>query len=329
MRIHCSLLGGAGVAAALSIFLAGSNSFAQTSQAAVPTQMVAAAESPTLNLAAPAASYSSSSSSDASVASLDDARLNLSSSAFDAAQPPPRRRYGRPNYSDSHTNADGSSKIAFLGGAGVAIPMQDTSNYLTPSWNFQVGGGRNFNKNFAVLLQFDYAHMGFQGSVLANQIALYNSFCTSSSQGCTPFSELDGNTHIWSFTLNPTYTLYGGDKTGAYVVGGVGFYHKVANFTTPAVGEYYDPYYGLIQYQVNETIDHYTSNAPGFNGGFGVTYKLSHFASEKLYMEARYVYIANQSKTGYDAVVNPNSTNYYPPNSNKTYYVPVTVGLRF
>lgn len=324
MRNDCSLLGSAAYVAALGIFLTGSVSFAQTQPAvqATSSSPVAAAQATGLDLTAPAATYSSSSSTETSTDALTDARLNLSAAGLDELQPPPRRRYGRPNYSDSHTNADGSSKFAFMAGAGAAIPVQNTGGYLTPSWTFQAGAGRNWNKNFGALIQFDYSHFGLQGPVLYNQLNLYNEGCSSAAGDC--LTSLDGNSHIWSFTLDPTFTFHGSDssKTAAYVVGGAGFYHKVTNFTTPTVGAYCDYFYGCYEYQVNEVIDHYTSNAIGVNGGLGVTYKLSHFASERLYMEARYVFIANQARA-------ETFTNLFPPNANQTFYIPVTVGLRF
>lgn len=332
MHTYRSYLGKAGRSAALGAFLAGTACFSYAQQPATASapasavqggDLVAAAESPALNLSAPAASYSSS-SSDIAGDALADARLNLSSAALDASQPPPRRRYGRPNYSDSHTNPDGSSKYAFMAGVGAVVPVADTANYLTTSYAFQVGGGRNFNKNFGVLLQFDYNHFGFTGTTLNNQDNLYNSLC-----GYACVSDLDGTTHIWSFTLDPTFTFYDHEKTGAYLVGGAGFYHKVADFTVPATGTAYSPYYGYYEYSANEVIDDYTSNAFGLNGGMGITYKPSRFGSERLYAEARIVWTDNSPRTGYNATTNPNSTNYYPPNANQTYYIPITFGLRF
>jgi hypothetical protein len=41
-------------------------------------------------------------------------------------------------------------------------------------------------------------------------------------------------------------------------------------------------------------------------------------------MEARYVWTDN-SPRAYSVAAN----NYYPPNANQTYYLPITVGLRF
>lgn len=325
MHTNRSYLGIAGRTATLAAFVAATACLTYAQQPASTISpahagdanvLLAAAESPVLNLSAPAAS-SSSISSENTLNALSDAKLNLFSDRIDAAQPPPRRRYGRPNYSDSHTNPDGSSKFAFMAGAGASIPVQDTGKYLTTSYAFQAGVGRNFNKNFGVMFQFDYDHFGFQSSTLNSQQNLYNSLC-----GTACISGLDGTSHIWSFTLDPTFTFAGSGTTGAYVVGGVGFYHKRADFTVPATGTYCDYYYGCYQYQANQPIDWYTSNAFGLNGGVGLTYKPSRFANERLYVEARYVWMDNSPRAA-------SFTNLYPPNANQTYYIPVTVGLRF
>ncbi len=250
--------------------------------------------------------------------------LNFGSSA---EQPPPRRRYGRPNYTDSHTNPDGSRKYDFFAGGGFGVPTQGTHNDLTTGWGFQVGGGRNFNKKVAVNVQFDYDHFGFQTSTLNNLLGIYNSLGASDQNG-NALSQLGGTSHVWSFTIDPKYTFYDGDKYGAYVVAGVGFYHKTANFTIPSIGEYFDPYYGPVQYQANQTIDKYTSNAPGVSVGIGATYKFSRFASERFYAEARYVYVANQSRPFGDSSTSP-YFNVFPQNSSTTTYIPVKFGIQF
>jgi hypothetical protein len=235
-----------------------------------------------------------------------------------------RHRYGRPRYRGSNTNADGSSKWVFFGGAGLSQPIGNTWHYLTPSYGFQVGGGRQFNKHFAVPIQFDYDHFGFAKQTLDNQSIIYFG---ATGQG------LDGTSHVWSFTVDPTYTIASGDKWGTYLVAGVGFYHKVADFTVPATGEYCDPYYGCYQYEANQIIDDYNSNAPGFNGGFGVTYKFSRFSNERLYAEARYVFVDDSQRQGvtinnYETAPST-STNFYPANSNRTTYIPIKFGIRF
>lgn len=325
------------VLAAAACSAAGVGSAQQVSQTvsqavSVPALFASASNAP-VNLASIAGvSYSSSvldGESSSLPATLDAERLTLARGS--AMQPPPRR-YGRPRYSDSGHNADGSSKYGFEAAAGLPLPTGDTRTNYNTSYAFAVGGGRNFNKNFGVNLLFDYENLGVNGKTISDQNTLYGGV-----------SGLDANAHIWSFSLNPIYNFIAGDQFGAYVVGGVGFYHKVTNFTAPQQGQYYDPYYGYISYVANSNIDHYTSNAPGFSGGFGLTYKASRFSSARFFVEARYVYVNNQQKPGltvanstqppYGTPQAPGSTyagtNYFPANSNRTTFIPIKIGVRF
>lgn len=274
---------------------------------------------------ASAGEYFSSSSSGSSSAGDSLDRLRLDALALNSFQPPPRRPYGRPRYSDSHTNPDGSSKLAFMVGGGATLPVGNTHKYETPSYGFQAGVGRNFSQSAAIMLQFDYDHFGLQGSTLANQNFLY---------GTTGFG-LNGNNHVWSFTIDPTFSLVGNGSMGAYAVVGFGFYHKVTNFTLPTTGTYCN-FFACYNYQANQIIDHYTSNAPGVNGGLGLTFKLSRFSNQRLYIEGRYVVVFNEQRIGITAA-NANTPfgrsytgyNLYPANSNRTTYVPIKVGIRF
>ena len=341
MNIHRSLFGIACRGAAFSFLMAGTALLVQAQQSpsaasTVKAPVLLASESASSGLAS--ASYSSSSSSsDADSAATADtgARFNLDSAALASSQPPPRRHYGRPNYSSGNSNKDGSEKYTFLGGIGLTLPAGNTHKYETPSYGFQVGGGRNFNKTVGLLLQFDYDHFGLQGATLANQNYLYDYGCPAGTvaAGTCGVSGLDGNNHVWSFTLNPTFTLPTKGSLGAYAVVGGGFYHKVTNFTEPTVEEYC--YYYCEEYEANANIDHYTSNAIGVNGGFGLTYKFSKFSNERLYMEARYVFIPNSQTYGVTAsspasVLNAyTGYNLYPQNSNRTTYIPVKFGIRF
>ena len=288
---------------------------------------------PALNLQAdmktPASLFNLNSSSSSST-NTDTAEIVPSEhlSMSDSLQPPPRRRYGRPRYTDHQHNADGSNKYAFEVGGGFTLPTGGTHNALKTSYNFQGGVGRNFNKNFGVIAQFDWANFGIQTRTLDNLLATYNSL-GATDQSNNPLTQLNGSSHIWSFTLNPIYYFAGGEKSGAYVVAGAGFYHKTANFTIPTIGQYYDPYYGPIQYQANQSIDKYTSNAFGVNAGVGFTYKPSRFGNQKFFAEARYVFVDNSRKP-YSAGSATNSYfNVFPQNSARTTYIPLTFGLRF
>jgi hypothetical protein len=254
-----------------------------------------------------------------------------------------RRRYGAPRYRGNNTNADGSNKWTGYAGAGFQQPIGNTDKYDTPSWAFHVGFGRQFSHKFAVPVEFSWDNMGLTKQALNNQFSLYNNqinfYCgqnpgVCATNGTTDLTSLDGNAHVWSFSFQPTYTIYSGQGLGAYLLAGAGFYHKVTNFTVPTVGEYCDYYYGCYQYQANQTIDHYTSNAPGFDGGIGFTYKFSRFSNQRLYAEARYVYIVNSQRQGVTVNSPVNATtvniaNDYPANSNRTSYIPIKFGLRF
>ena len=325
---------------AFSFLVAGSASLMQAQQPSsieskTKFPVLIASESAPLDLSASGSSSSSSTTSEAAADS--NGRFMFGAADRKASQPPPRR-YGRPNYSDSHSNPDGSPKFAFIAGGGLSLPVGNTYHYQTPSWGFQVGAGRNFNKSLGLLAQFDYDHFGLQGATLKNQQYAYNYYCTPQSvqqKLCSLITNLDGNNHVWSFTLDPTFTLPTEGSLGAYLVVGGGFYHKVTNFTVPTTGSYYDPYYGPIQYSANQVIDHYTSNAGGANGGIGLTYKFSKFSNQRFYAEARYVVIFNQQRVGVTAQnvatfgYTYNGTNYYPQNSNRTTFIPITFGIRF
>lgn len=232
-----------------------------------------------------------------------------------------RRRYGAPRYRGGNTNADGSEKYSAYAGVGLTVPIGTNSNYLTTSYGIQGGVGRNFNKHLGLNLEFDYDHFGLTGATIAQQAYLYDPF-TNQYAGY-----LDGNSHIWNISIQPTYQIYSGEGLGAYVTGGVGFYHKVTNFTLPQQEQ---DYYGDV-FNVNVNVDHYTSNAPGFDGGIGLTYKFSHFSAERFYVEGRYVYIDNSYRAG-DSVANAQTytgNNFFPQNSNTTSYFPIKVGIRF
>jgi hypothetical protein len=332
--LRLSVLGIARRAAAFSFLMAGTASLMQAQQtssappAASAPLLLAVGATPVGLASAPDTSSSSVSSSSSSLASdtLANDPSSLGSAADGLSQPPPRRRYGRPNYADSHTNADGSNKFAFMGGAGLTSPVANSGIYLTPNYVFQVGAGRNWSKKFGVLVQFDYNHFGFQGSTLANQQIVENNFIAAynlANPGADipALSGLDGTSHVWSFTFDPTFTFYSSETYGVYAIGGVGFYHKTANFFVPSTQEACSVY-GCFSYAANQTVDDYTSNAPGFNGGLGITYKPSRFSGERFYLEGRFVYVDNSTRAA-------SSTNLYPPNANQTYYVPATFGLRF
>jgi hypothetical protein len=325
-----------------TIFLASLGTVAVHAQAAahssdlssgddVTSNLSAANTTPKLDLAVNAGvNYSSSSSS---VDEPVDATAAENFLSPDATQPPPRRRYGAPRYNDSSHNSDGSNKYTFSVAGGYSQPLGNTYHYLNPNFAFQVGGGRNWNKKFATVIQFDYNKFGFNGRTLGNQAIVEDpdGYSGDGIQG-----SLDGNSHVWSFTVNPSYTFMQGDKWGAYVIGGGGFFHKTANFFVTEE-ETVLTIFGYEDIPADATVDKYTSNAVGVDGGFGLTYKFSRFAGERFFAEARYDVVFNSQRQGitinnyapYVASGFYPSNNLYPANSNRTTYLPIVVGVRF
>jgi hypothetical protein len=295
-------------------------------QATTQTAQADVQAKPTLNLNVPAvnsdAMFSSSSSTENEVA-VNTNHFNF----VDAMQYGGGSRYGRPRYRGGNTNPDGSNKYVFYGGAGFTAPVGDDSSYLKTSWGIQVGGGRQFNKHVALPIEFDWDSFGFTGQTISNQATLYFDDPTNSLYG------LDGHSHIWSFSLDPTYTFYSGEGLGAYVVVGGGFYHKAANFFVPVPAEACDFY--CYDYTANETVQNYSSNSAGVNGGVGLTYKFSRFSNERFYAEVRVVHTFNNYRPGI-TVDTPTAVaqaytgwNYFPQNSQETTYFPVKFGIRF
>ena len=280
-----------------------------------------------VDLAAPTTDSSSNSSSTESSSAVDAERLNLSSGADGAdLQPPPRRRYGRPRYQDRGHNPDGSNRYTFEVGGGLTAPTGATGKRTDLSYSLKAGAGINFNRKLGVMAEYNFDHFGLTGGVLANQTnvfnALYPNYVDPTTGDTLSFDGLDGNAHVWSLTLNPMYTFHEGEKSSAYVVVGGGFYRKITNFTLPTTAIGFSYYYGEYEYTANETIENYSNNAGGINGGIGFTYKPSRFAGEKFFAEARYVEIFNSASANSVA-------SDYPPSNARTGYFPVTVGIRF
>ena len=298
---------------------------AQSTQAGrAPAQTVSAQE-PILNLQTANSEQAYSSSDDEQVGTELAANTTKPFQFLNAMQyGGGRQRYGRPRYRGGNTNADGSPKWDFYVGGGFGMPVSDQTNFLTTSWGLQFGGGRMFNKIVGANLEFAYDRFGLTNATIDTQSDRYFGDPTNSNQ-------LGANNHVWSLSLQPVVNLRSGEGIGAYITGGVGFYHKVTNFTLPSQQEECDPIYGCFIFGTNQNVDHYTSNAPGFDGGFGITYKFSRFASERLFTEVRYVYVANQFKPGITAATIGTYTgnNFFPENSQHTSYIPVKFGLRF
>jgi opacity protein-like surface antigen len=170
------------------------------------------------------------------------------------------------------------SKYTVEGGGGVSVPSGTAADRFNTGWNLLFGGGYNFNRHLAGLLEFQYDRFSLTNAVLqnANQPAGFNSY--------------------WGITLNPRYEFNPRGRLSGYVTGGYGLYHRTLAFTDPsqAVG-YCDPFSGFCQSSGAPVIAQYTNWKGGYNLGGGADYALGD-SGFKLFMDVRFNrFIAHQN----------------------------------
>lgn len=172
---------------------------------------------------------------------------------------------------------DEYSKWLFNIGGGVGFPQGDLSSFVNDGGNVVVGGGYNFIKNFGIDTEFMWQDLPVNSKT--KQLLM------------TP----GASARQYAWTFNPIFHFPIRAKFGAYAIGGIGWYHRSGETTTPGVGVICDPYwswwYGCAVGSVNFVTGSRSENAFGENIGGGLTYRLgeSHF---KIYAEVRYHHAA-------------------------------------
>jgi hypothetical protein len=197
------------------------------------------------------------------------------------------------------------SSLAFEVGGGLSAPVD--KNYITWGGNFTLGAGVNFNRQFAMLAEYQFIDDKLPGKLIAET-------------GAT-----GGNAHIWSLTLAPVVSLMPRSSNDVYLTGGGGFYRKVTNFTDPALAQYCNYFYcGLVQ--VNQVVGHFSSNQPGWNIGGGYQHRMGGMFNDskmKFFVEARYLKIYTPAYSN-----QPNGLGAATVAAD-TVQVPINVGIRF
>jgi len=159
---------------------------------------------------------------------------------------------------------------------GVTPLSGRLSDRLDTGWNIGVSGGINFNSIFSTSLRYSFNRFGVSPSLL--QLV------------GTP----DGHSNIWSVTLDPKVQL--GTHLGVrpYVVGAVGYYRRMIDFTRPVIvrAVFFDPVFDipfstLVVQDV--TVRSVTRGGVGGNLGAGFDIKLGE-SGLKAFSEARYEY---------------------------------------
>jgi opacity protein-like surface antigen len=174
--------------------------------------------------------------------------------------------------------AQDTHRFTFNAGAGASPLVGDISTRLDNGWNVTVGGGYNFSQHFAATLQYTYNGFGVNGRVLA--------------EAQVP----EGNSHLWSLTVDPKLRLTGTSRVSPYLVGGVGFYRRTVEFTQPALTSvfFFDPFFGVFfntLVPAHQVLGDIRRSGVGGNLGAGLEVKLGD-SGVKGFAEARYEYAA-------------------------------------
>ena len=183
---------------------------------------------------------------------------------------------------------------AFNIGGGPGFPLSNLSNFVNTGGNFVIGAGYNFPRLFTVNSEFMWHDLPINQST-KNLLR-------------TP----GASARQYSWTFNPSIPFPLGEKFGTYAIGGIGWYHRSGETTTPGTGVICDPYwswwFGCTIGTVNFVTGSRSENSFGENIGGGFTYRIGE-SGVKLYTEVRYHH------AGYNRVA--------------TDLLPLTFGLRW
>lgn len=176
-------------------------------------------------------------------------------------------------FSFNFVQAQDYHKANFNIGGGVGFPVSELSNFANAGGNFVAGAGVNFERHFGVNGEFMWHDLPIKSSV-------------KQALG-TPGAEA----RQYSVTVNPIVNFEGDHRIGGYVIGGIGWYHRSGETTTPALGVVCDPYwswwFGCTVGTVSAITGSTSDDTWGQNIGAGVTARLGE-SHAKFYAEFRY-----------------------------------------
>jgi hypothetical protein len=179
-------------------------------------------------------------------------------------------------------------------GGGFTPLVGAIDKRLDNGWHVTFGGGYRPTSRFTIGAQVMYNGLGVSRALL-NEVGVPG-----------------GNAHLWAFTAEPRLSFAGNyHHFSPYLIGGVGYYRRVVEFTQPTVASVtvFDPFFGFfpVFFPADQVIGRVTRNGIGGSGGFG--FEVGMRGGTKFFLEARYHYA---------------STGSIP-----TRMIPVTIGVRF
>jgi len=165
----------------------------------------------------------------------------------------------------------------------INVPVSSSAQVIGTGWGIVGGAGYNFNRHSAVVGEAMWNRVYPSGGALQPlQTALQS-------------KELQGNTDFYALTANYRYELRG-RLVGTYLIGGGGWYFRntwLSKEVASGTGNVCTPVWRWFGYSctsgtVNANQPPVTSisNAPGANGGVGITTRTG-VAPYRFYAEAR------------------------------------------
>jgi hypothetical protein len=207
-------------------------------------------------------------------------------------------------------------------GAGPLIPLGGFKDSFNTG--FLAGLGATFNLSPTLGVQAEYMYDWMPGPEKTILVS-------PTPGGVTSSQLIESNQNIHSLTFNMVYKAPKGDSMfGGYGLGGLGYYHRTIQLTSPAVGygTFCDPYW-YVCYPTLVPIDNIlvdrSSNDFGINFGGGVT-----FGGEgpNFYVEVRYHYVWGPEVQAQGPVVSGGPCSVEACSTNAS-YLPITFGVRW
>jgi len=209
-------------------------------------------------------------------------------------------------------------------GGGWTFPVSGLNDAFDSGWNGDIGVTFNVSPVLGIQAEYGYFRMG--GPDRTIQV-------TPPGGGLPSNQLIESNHQVHALSFNAVFNARSSDSpVGGYFLGGLGYYHRIIQLTSPAIGfaSVCDPYW-LVCYptavEVDRILGDRSSNDFGINFGGGMT-----FGTEtQFYVEARYHYVwgPKVTATGIANLPAGGTINCSDGCSTNAGYFPITFGVRF
>jgi Outer membrane protein beta-barrel domain len=161
-------------------------------------------------------------------------------------------------------------------GAGFTALVGSMNTRLDNGWNISFGAGYNLSSRVSLGAQVMYNGLSVSNGVLQE------------------FRVPDGNARIWAITAEPRLNFAPRRKFTPYIVGGVGYYRRVVEFTQPTLVavNVFDPFFftfNPVLIRANVVLGRVIRDGVGGSAGAGFQIPIGQ-SGFKFFAEARFHY---------------------------------------